>query len=213
MSSKRIHLVRHAQADHNVNFDNHSFPDAALTPTGQEQCLELNQRTSSNIQKSAQLLVTSPLRRTLQTTLIGFPQLIDELGGRSAIIALPQLQENGSSPADTGSSRLDLERDKEFEGIDFSLLDDGWNSKSGVWSSDEDSLRQRAGWTRKWLAARPEEEIVVVSHGGALRYITEDYADYEPWGNTEYRTYTFSNELSDYGGHKLVSALLQPSVS
>ncbi|EGF97732.1 uncharacterized protein MELLADRAFT_28474, partial [Melampsora larici-populina 98AG31] len=168
----RIYLVRHAQADHNVDFDNHSFPDAALTPTGKEQCIGLNERTSMNIQKSAQLLVTSPLRRTLQTTLIGFPQLIHKLGGRSAIIALPQLQENGCSPADTGSSRSELEGDKEFEGIDFSLLADGWNSKSGVWSSDKHSLKHRAGWTRTWLAARPEEEIVVVSHGGALRYIT-----------------------------------------
>lgn len=213
MGSKRIHLVRHAQADHNVDFDNHSFPDAALTPTGKEQCLELNERTSLNIQESAQLLVTSPLRRTLQTTLIGFPHLISRLGGRSAIIALPQLQENGKSPADTGSSRMDLEADNEFEGIDFGLLDDGWNSKSGVWSSDQNSLRRRAGWTRKWLAERPEEEIVVVSHGGALRYITEDYAGNEPWDNTEYRTYTLSDELSEYGGPKLVLANPQASVS
>ncbi|KAG0144010.1 hypothetical protein CROQUDRAFT_660547 [Cronartium quercuum f. sp. fusiforme G11] len=202
--SPKVHLIRHAQAHHNVDFDNHSFPDAALTLTGKEQCNELNARTITNIQASAQLLVSSPLRRTLQTTLLGFPHLIKRLGGPNAIIALPQLQENGSSPADTGSSRAELEKQEEFEGIDFSLLEDEWNSKSGVWSPSETSLRKRAGWTRQWLAERPEEEIVIVSHGGALRYLTEDYASHQPWGNTECRTYTLSEEMSDYGGPKLI---------
>lgn len=102
--------------------------------------------------------------------------MISRLGGRGSIIALPQLQENGPTPADTGSCRTELEGQDEFEGIDFSLLEDGWNSKSGFWASDEGSLRRRAGWTRKWIEARPEDEIVMVSHGGALRYLTEDYS-------------------------------------
>lgn len=158
-----------------VHFDLYSFPDAALTSEGKGQCSELNAGTTSNIQQSAQLIVTSPLRRTLQTTLLGFPDLISRLGGRSAIVALPHLQENGSSPADTGSSRSELEGQSEFAGIDFGLLDHKWNSKSGIWSPDETSLRQRAGWTRQWLSERSEDEIVVVSHGGALRYLTEDH--------------------------------------
>ncbi|KAI8457546.1 histidine phosphatase superfamily [Phakopsora pachyrhizi] len=175
MIPKKIHLIRHAEAEHNVNYDNWSFPDALLTPNGERQCLALNQRTRENIQTTAKLLVSSPMRRTLQTSLRGLPELIERLGGKSSLVVLDSLQENGSTPADTGSSRSILESFPEFEGIDFSSLDDQWNSKTGYWASDHDSLRRRAQCSLAWLANRKEDEIVVVSHGGALRYLTEDY--------------------------------------
>jgi broad specificity phosphatase PhoE len=104
--------------------------------------------------------------------------LISRLGGPSSIIALPELQENSSSPADTGSSRETLERIEEFDGIDFGRLAKHWNSKTGFWSPDPKSLKSRAAWTRKWLAERPEEEIVVVSHGSALRFLTEEFGSH-----------------------------------
>ncbi|KNZ62284.1 hypothetical protein VP01_1290g5 [Puccinia sorghi] len=158
-----------------VRQDYYSFPDAILTPLGKQQCSILHKSTEQTIQQSAQLLVSSPLRRTLQTSLMGLPSLIGRLGGPSSIIALPELQENSSSPADTGSSRETLERMEEFDGIDFGRLAKHWNSKTGFWAPDPKSLKIRAAWTRKWLAERPEEEIVIVSHGSALKFLTEEH--------------------------------------
>jgi hypothetical protein len=74
--------------------------------------------------------VSSPLRRTLYTTLLVFATSINQRGLR--VIALPDAQETSSSPCDVGSSleALKKEFDEEFEGvIDFGALDEGWNVK------------------------------------------------------------------------------------
>jgi hypothetical protein len=57
-----------------------------------------------------------------------------------------------------GQPREELERTKEFSGIDFSLLEDDWTSKEGDF--DPEICDQSAKWVRKWLRARPEKEIV-----------------------------------------------------
>lgn len=90
--AKTIYLVRHAQAEHNVAED-WSIADAPLTPLGRQQARDLNEATASGLQKEVQLVVTSPLRRTMATTLDGFPEAIERLGGRSNIILLPEAQE------------------------------------------------------------------------------------------------------------------------
>ncbi|KAH9463838.1 hypothetical protein MJO28_008009 [Puccinia striiformis f. sp. tritici] len=196
MGYKKIHIIRHGEAEHNVDQDYYSFPDAVLTDHGKEQCMKLNQSTTETIQRTSKLVVSSPLRRTLQTSLIGLPLLISRLGGVKNVIVLPELQENSSSPADTGSSRESLERITEFDGLDFSRCIKSWNSKVGFWSSDPKSLKCRAAWTRKWLAERPEDEIVVVSHGSALKFLTEEHGTQGIWDNCECRTYALIPNLS-----------------
>ena len=72
------------------------------------------------------LLVSSPLKRTIQTTLLGFKKQI-ESGVKVELLA--ELQETAGVPCDTGSSRDDLEKEELFKGLDFSSLPDDWNSK------------------------------------------------------------------------------------
>jgi len=38
-------------------------------------------------------------------------------------------------------------------------------------------LKERARAARRWLKARSEKEIVMVTHGGFLHYFTEDWED------------------------------------
>jgi broad specificity phosphatase PhoE len=75
-----IILIRHAQARHNLTGD-HSIHDPALTEEGLEQCVAL--RTSlrnrfCHVEPEHVAIITSPMRRTLQTTQLGLDWLIDK---------------------------------------------------------------------------------------------------------------------------------------
>jgi len=65
--------------------------DALLTPKGQQQAERLAYMTP-DLQERVELIVTSPLRRTLQTTEAGYKPAITRLGGHTKVICLPQLQ-------------------------------------------------------------------------------------------------------------------------
>ena len=163
------------------------------------------------------LVVASPMKRTLYTALIAFAPVL-KANVSMKIIALPQLQETSSIPCDTGSPRAELE--KEFKGypIDFSLVDADWNSKTEKWGTTDSVVAKRALHARQWLKSREEKEIAVVSHGGFLHHLTQDWTGSTPfksdvpslyaepgstemenltgsgWEKCELRTFTFVNE-------------------
>ena len=62
--------------------------------------------------------------------------------------------------------------------IDLSRVKEGWNSKTGKWAPTAGAIGNRAKEARQWLKARPEKEIVLVTHGGFLHYFTEDWTDF-----------------------------------
>jgi len=96
---------------------------------------------------------------------------------------------------------------REFEGkVDFELVKEGWNSKTGRWSPASSAVEARARDARVWLrdlgleASKGGEDvnIVVVTHGGYLHYFTEDWDGHASftgtgWANTEFRSYEFVN--------------------
>ncbi|EIN09819.1 phosphoglycerate mutase-like protein [Punctularia strigosozonata HHB-11173 SS5] len=196
-TEKRIYFTRHAQAEHNVAED-YSIRDAPLTALGREQSKALNEATQDGIQKTAELLVTSGMRRPMSTMILGFPELRKRLEAEGKpVIVLASLQECNAHPCDCGSSREELEADPEYAGLDLSDLKPDWNSKKGFYATDVASLQARARWNRRWLRGRPEKEIVVVAHGDCLRYITDGWNSGKPWANTEVRAYTFASEDDD----------------
>lgn len=158
-----IHCVRHAQGFHNLSVANHSMHDPLLTQLGAEQCKRLQKDFPS--MKDVDLVVASPLKRTIYTALIGFEPAIREKG--LTVIALPELQETSDLPCDTGSAPEDLA--KEFGGnpVDLDMVKPGWNSKKMKWAPTATAIEKRARDARTWLMARPEKEIVVVTHGAA----------------------------------------------
>jgi broad specificity phosphatase PhoE len=197
-----VHLVRHAQGFHNLCAANHSLPDPDLTPLGKEQCAAL-QKTFP-FQDRITHLVASPLRRTIYTCLLSFEPAV-KTGKR--VIALPEVQEVSPLPCDTGSSAEALA--SEFaEKVDLGLVTEGWNDKAGAspFAPAMDRLEARARKARLWLrelGRQYEREhpgvdahIVVVTHGGFLHFLTQDWDGMNPaagtgWANTEWRTYEF----------------------
>ncbi|KAI0899884.1 phosphoglycerate mutase-like protein [Annulohypoxylon nitens] len=196
--NSRLILTRHAQAEHNVDLD-YSIPDAQLTPLGRKQAASLS-RLIPKLQEEADVVISSPLRRTLQTTYLGFSPAIERLGGLKNVVVLPQAQECNNTPCDTGSSKEVLEKDAEFAVFDHSLLTPDWNSGEGFYAPTDEALNERARWVRKYLRDRPEKNIVFVSHGDILRRIaakpgrgTNEY----PWMNAEVRIFEFDPDFVD----------------
>ena len=83
----------------------------------------------------------------------------------------------GDLPCDTGSDAEVLRKEMEGKPVDLSLVHNGWNNKKGKWATDADAIEDRAKDARRWLKARSEKEIVLVTHGGFLHFFTEDWAD------------------------------------
>lgn len=135
--------------EHNVDSDWYIL-DAPLTKLGRQQARELNESTQDSLQQDVELIVSSPLRRTMSTTLDGYPKAIESLGGKGKLVLLPDAQECNdcksgyrqpvlamltdtrirlskqyySDPCDTGSDRSFLEKDPEYQGSEtVSLLD------------------------------------------------------------------------------------------
>ncbi|EFQ96778.1 phosphoglycerate mutase [Nannizzia gypsea CBS 118893] len=225
-----LHCVRHAQGFHNLCIENHVLQDPLLTPFGEEQCRTL--RANFPYHADVELIVASPLRRTIYTALHSFANIIQEK--QLTIIALPEIQETSDVPCDTGSDLSDLKKEVEEKGlpVDLSLVPEDWNDKTTEkWSANAKSVTARARQARQWLKARPEKHIAVVSHGGVLHYFSEDwqdstlyqvtkkppspnkYANGRPspkwpgtgWANTEFRTFHFTDsaDTDDLYGIKI----------
>lgn len=153
--SKTIYLVRHAQGEHNIAvtftspfpsnspITNHpqndfSIKDALLTPHGKAQCATLS--ATFPYHDSIDIVMASPLRRTIQTAIESFAPALLRPGVKFFLV--PQAQEISAKPCDTGFEREELEVEVgEILGqeakqggfdvgrIDWSVLEEGWSKK------------------------------------------------------------------------------------
>lgn len=71
--------------------DDYSIADAPLTQLGKEQAARLPTLTPA-LQQSAEVILCSPLRRTLESAKLGYAPAIERLGGLKTVVCLPQLQ-------------------------------------------------------------------------------------------------------------------------
>lgn len=70
-------LIRHGQARHNCT-EEYDIPDPELTELGQQQCRALEQHLRQHLPLAdkVECIITSPMRRTLETTTLGLDWLI-----------------------------------------------------------------------------------------------------------------------------------------
>lgn len=148
---------------------------------GVTQCLAIPTRYPNffaSLDPSDTVILVSPLRRTLQTMFLGFSSVLPPAAGDKPIpvVILPQLQECGSWPCDTGAP---LETTKELfpqEWLDWSEVErhPEWNRNEGAFKCDDESNNvERAKWVRNYIRNRKEKHVVVVSHHGLLRRIVK----------------------------------------
>lgn len=169
-ATKLVWFVRHAEAAHNVSHDS-STRDPGLTPAGREQAAQLE--LSGALRVGAELVVSSPMRRTLETAQIAVPA-----APGVARVATHLVQEIGTSNADTGRPPSEL-RAEFGEAFDLSELEEMWFVKPSPWCKQrrialDDGVRAlvaRKEAFALWLASRPETRIIVVTHHGFICHL------------------------------------------
>ncbi|KAI9106462.1 hypothetical protein K1719_021990 [Acacia pycnantha] len=195
---KTLHLVRHAQGTHNVAgekdheaYMSYDYFDAQLTPLGWEQVDHLREHVQAfGLSKKIELVIASPLLRTMQTAAgvfggeaytdgIDAPPLMEENVGHSEHAAISSLncppfiavelcrEHLGLHPCDKRRSIHEY-RDM-FPAIDFSLIE---SDDDILWTPDirekDEEVAVRGLKFLKWLWTRKEKEIAIVSHSGFL---------------------------------------------
>ena len=187
-STKLVHFLRHAQGTHNVNNDYRSKDnlDAPLTETGMVQCAELAQRIATatdgplyQLRESAQLIVTSPLRRCIQTATLSLRPLVER---EIPMVAHESVRETVNYNCDR--RRVMEEITKEHPAIDYKHMehehDDIWRSYEERFGCDETFTRHRESGEIhvvaergraffQWLQDQPERHVVVCTHSAFLR--------------------------------------------
>jgi broad specificity phosphatase PhoE len=157
MATKTLHCVRHAQGFHNLHPHNEeTLLDPDLTPRGKDQCQRLSDAFPYHDQ--VDFIIASPLRRTIQTALIGF-------GHHDLKIVLePRAQETTDKAADTGSEIRRL-REEFGDKLDTSRMVDEWNSNQGDWEMTPENLKRYCAEVKESIQALPKQNIVLVAHG------------------------------------------------
>ncbi|KAI2629467.1 histidine phosphatase superfamily [Xylaria nigripes] len=184
-----IDIVRHGESRHNVEKNGDQLRDPSLTAKGLQQCEHL--REVYPYMDQATHIISSPMRRTIYTSKIGFSPLVSS-GKR--IVLLPQLQESSARPSDTGSPHEDLEA--EFgDCIDTVHLYEGWWHKeaSSFYGHDPVKIAERARVARLYIrdvarSAGENDHIVVVTHRSFVQLLIQGAT---PFRNAEFRSCRF----------------------
>jgi broad specificity phosphatase PhoE len=183
---KIVHVIRHGQAQHNVDPKCLMHHDTQLTAHGWCQARALRKVLPK---LRPQVVITSAVLRALQTT--------RAMGFKGVTTIVPDVREVATCPANMpidASRAISGDLNNEFGAYDWSLASQLTKEAGGtrqyqrrVRASDGSTraIRDRAKKLTKYLEKRPESSIVVVSHGEFLEHLTGDcYMD-----NCEVRAY------------------------
>jgi len=198
-------FVRHAQGWHNkdelelANWHTDDvgktpkYRDARLTPLGLQQASALHRRLNTTAAQPPEIVVVSPLHRTIQTASLAFAE------HPKRFVATELARERiAFHTCDWRSPKTALAA--EYAHVDFGLVehDDDvmWTNAKEVEPTQKDSTRckQRALDLLCWLRRRPEKRIAVVSHWVFLKHLFSQFPEFpelaENFLNAELRTVT-----------------------
>mmetsp|Transcript_6070 Transcript_6070/g.11089 ORF Transcript_6070/g.11089 Transcript_6070/m.11089 type:complete len:223 (+) Transcript_6070:1-669(+) len=181
MTEKTVALVRHGHSQHNpergaflggLSWLSKLFhPDTCLTDVGQQQAKDLHEQLTGDPKhplNSVEVIITSPLSRCIQTTLLVF----GDTGIPPRVVSAAHT-ERCVFPCDTGRSPEELVTSfpalRNYAG--FGELSDVW------WPQDRGILNEvhpvdRVDAFKRMLLQRDEEKIAVVGHSGFFKLLT-----------------------------------------
>ncbi|KAI1274496.1 histidine phosphatase superfamily [Xylaria sp. FL0933] len=193
-----IDFIRHAESTHNTT-GNLYERDPNLTSNGEWQAYRLGK--SYPFMNKISHVVSSPMRRAIRTGLLAFENVL--LQGKRVIL-LPELQETGFLPSDTGQPAEELEASFRPQ-IDSTLLERKWwlKRQGSKYVPDVALVEARAREARVFLRELAQEapddaHIIVISHGGFLHFLTDNYSGltekcFTTYDNTAVRSFQFAD--------------------
>mmetsp|Transcript_24496 Transcript_24496/g.39494 ORF Transcript_24496/g.39494 Transcript_24496/m.39494 type:complete len:340 (-) Transcript_24496:200-1219(-) len=190
--NKFVTFIRHGQTEMNEfltknpyrssGFRDPGYYDTVLTATGISQARRLNSEFKRrNMKDEIELIMISPLTRTLQTAHYVFFE-DDEDFERIPKLVIPHIREKLWLSSDVGSNPSRLART--FTGFNFDHLSDFWwyqgpnqhrippESWQIVHEEPDHEFMERLEKFREILSSRPEKHIAVVAHWGVIYAMT-----------------------------------------
>lgn len=182
---KNLWIVRHGQAMHNPRAEaakergcshdeflnwmkQDDVLDADLTELGKEQAINVGMKKNWGI---LDLIVASPLSRAIRTADLLTPSTLFEPTKRIAVEHFREI--NGWL---LNAKRRNVEELQEiFPKWDFGEL----TPRDDLWSDvleAEDSCSERGYQGLCWIMKRQEENVLLVAHGGILRYMMQTHS-------------------------------------
>ncbi|PPD85149.1 hypothetical protein GOBAR_DD17919 [Gossypium barbadense] len=170
---KTLHLVRHAQGIHNVDGDKNykaymspEYFDAHITPLGWQQVDNLRKHVHEcGLAKRIDLVITSPLLRTLQTAVGVFGG--DGYTDRMDVV--PLMVANAGNSGRAAISSLNCPPIVAVELCREHLIE---SDEDTWWKADvretKEEVAARGQKFLNWLWTRKEKEIAIVTHSGFL---------------------------------------------
>jgi len=184
--NKTLYCIRHGKALHNELYKIHGsstfydgdYRDTVLTPEGEKQSLDLGNNWIDK--KNIELVIVSPLKRTLQTAY----NIFKNTG--ISIIALDFTMEFPLG-LHTCNKRSNLEELKIlYPTIDFSNIIE---NKDVLWKSDREEtigeLNLRIGELYYYIYTRPEKKIAFVNHSSFIGQMKDNHIKYLDNGEEE----------------------------
>ncbi|KAF2845037.1 phosphoglycerate mutase-like protein [Plenodomus tracheiphilus IPT5] len=177
-----IHIIRHGEGMHNIQRD-HPSPDPPLTHRGQGATKNIH------IPFTPDLIVISPMTRTIQTAMNIFPSIQDPNRTTEPVIPVqiwPDLRETYEALCNRGVSRSAMQT--AFPQFDFSECHEDWDYAEH--SIEAATARAESVRARLKMLSKRFENIVVVTHRGFAEYLVKG----KRFGLCERRAYRFATE-------------------
>ncbi|TVY55752.1 putative phosphatase SPAC5H10.03 [Lachnellula cervina] len=153
-----IHILRHGQSLHNIE---RGYPhrDPPLTELGCQQARNLTLSTEPD------LILISPMTRTIQTALLALGPLID----RVKVQICSELREAHDAVCNTGVDRADLTA--KFPQFDFSGCSETWDYPPH--SVEHATLRAQGLRQHLNVLSNSYKNILLVTHRGFIAYLVK----------------------------------------
>lgn len=179
-SSACVHIIRHGEAIHNVQ---RGYPhcDPPLTEAGVQATQHVK------FPAPPDLIVISPMTRTIQTALNIFPSLRNPDELPIPVQIWPDLREANDAICNKGLSRVDLQI--KFPQLDFSSCHETWDYPEHT--LEDATARAERVRARLQELSTTFKNIAVISHRGLIAHLVKG----RRFNPAEIRSYRFATDL------------------
>src|SRR3989338_8589140 len=188
MSAKLIYFVRHGETDFNAKNLRHG-PEGHLIEKGRDQVLATAKRFPKN-KGSPQVIISSPYDRAKETADIIAKEL------KMSVEYCDLLIERRNPSEIIGRSDKEIDVKEIVDRIDKSFHSDNLRY------SDEENfidLKKRARELLDYIKSRPEERIIMVTHGIFLKMVVCYMFYGEKLNASEYNKISYFNPIDNAG--------------